>query len=214
MDSVKSSTFLSNLIGTGPDAGSNLFQVTIRNQGSTDYDGELSFRAYKFTSPKRDLGTVDLPYRNTVVTKVSRGTDIDKSFKLTIRMDDRYALMDFLRDRQGLDAFGNVIEGDDTRFEVSVVALTPTGSGDAYKKVYSWSFYDCRIQKLSSIAYDYSNAGAVSVTVDFVFSYSTETSLDREVGSSEAADSRSVSSDQTNSRRGALVGMSPNSVAD
>ncbi len=177
MSVLNSNTFLESLIQTGPDASLNLFAVHFLPNGKTDYDSMLSLRTVQFPTPKRDVQTVDIPYQNISLKKISYSSDIDRTINLNIRIDEQYKTLAQLRELQVIDEYG-LCDFDESRScTITVDALRPYQSlthTENYITAYRWVFYGAYIVTVGSMSYSYSDAAPASVPVTFVYKFFEE----------------------------------------
>ena len=177
MSVLSSNRFLQNLIQTGPDASLNLFAVNFKKFGESDYDSKLSLRVKNFPTPKRDVGTVDLPYQNTVIKQIAPSTNIDRTIQFDVRIDEQYKVLSALRNMQVINKFGAYDIDERFSYTITVDALRPYQSlttTEQYITTYRWVFYEAYITSIGSMTFNYESASVGSVPVEFVYKYFEE----------------------------------------
>lgn len=91
----------STLINSTGDAMDNIFDVLIdwpssmadpNNTSIIDSEAAVSYRATGFDIPEPKTKTYEVTWHGIRVKKIASGVDMDRSFKLTYRLDANYAL--------------------------------------------------------------------------------------------------------------------------
>ena len=176
----KSSDFLSNLIGAGPDASLNLFKVTFsRNDMKI-----LEARTKDFISPTRDAGTESAPYQNIDIEIPIPSTSIPRTLTMGLRLDSGYKSYDILKKNQLVNNLGQFSKENKKIDNITISSYEPTDT-EEMNEVYRWVFEDVYITKVSPLSYSYESANQASCNITFVWSSYDE-------GLPEDMDSRSL----------------------
>lgn len=182
--SLATKDFIKTIIDSGADASMNLFTLTFRPLGLkdkiTEVENAFSCRVTNIANLlQRDNATVDVPYQNVTIPKISSGSALPKKLTFTIRLDDAYYVWDNLRQLQSIDTFGNIIEDESKKLKILVSAYKPAsissysinntiGTESLYSQ-YIWTFNDCYITGISPISYGYDNTNVGTTTVSFIW---------------------------------------------
>lgn len=182
MSVLKSKSFLSTLIKTGPDASLNLFTVSFLPKRSDLYNSLLSLRVTDAPSlVTRNVATSSIPYKNVDVEIPVAGATIEKKQSFTIRVDDKYRVLDTLRAYQCISNNGDFNRNKDRMMEITVDALAPINemfSDGEYRSVYRWTFYDCYVISVTPLSYNYESATPATLNVTFLWGTYTESQVD------------------------------------
>lgn len=183
---LKTKSFITTLINSGADANLNLFTATFRPLGlkakGTEVENAFSCRITNVSNLlQRNNTTVDIPYQNVTIPKVSSGSSIPKTLSFQIRLDDKYYVLDNLRQLQCIDTFGNVTIDDTKKINIIIEALKPPTISSEYSRInesngletfytqYKWIFKSCYIISVSPLNYDYGSSSTGTVTVSFIW---------------------------------------------
>lgn len=102
---------IASLIGEGADAATNLFQVefvfTVTGLDTSEIPTRMSIRTTQFTMPEPAVHTQAIPYFNTTINIPTFGQQLDRTLNLTIREDEDWAVLSFLRDKLLTDENGD-----------------------------------------------------------------------------------------------------------
>lgn len=184
--SLATKDFIKTIIDSGADASMNLFTITFRPLGlkekNTEVENTFSCRITNIANLlQRNNTSVDIPYQNVTIPKLSSGSDLPKKLSFTIRLDDTYYILDTLRQLQSIDNFGNIVEDESKKLKIIISAYKPATSGGKYSSVnsaiiienfysqYTWTFNECYITNISPLTYGYENASVGTMTVGFIW---------------------------------------------
>lgn len=174
---LNNSEFLQTLINTGPDAMSNLYQASFLFPNTTSSIASLlnnmSCRITNFTPPSLSTSTTDVPYLGTNITIEAPGVNTDKRLSLSLRIDDDYSIYKFIKKSLSVTPTGNFYPLKGNLFELTVTSYRPNFERQL-EAVNTWKFYDCRFVNENPITFDYSNAGAITTTIELIFNYYEE----------------------------------------
>lgn len=161
---LKSSDFLSNLIGAGPDASLNLFKVTF----SRDDMKILEARTKDFISPTRDAETESVPYQNIDIGIPVPSTSIPRTLTMGLRLDSGYASYNLLKKNQVVNSLGQFSKEGKEISSITISAYEPTDT-EMMNEVYRWVFENAYILKVSPLSYSYESANQASCNITFVW---------------------------------------------
>lgn len=169
--------YLSDIIGTGADAFSNLFKVDFRwpnnNLGDlNDQINNLSARIENFSAPEKSVVTTTLNYQNTFINvPLPANSNTSKKSTFRFRVDENYLLYSALKQYIPLRNYSDFdlnsfYSKDDTSLQITVTSYKPGGSeGDI--PIYEWKFSGCRVLSVAEVTYEYSNSNALTINVEF-----------------------------------------------
>ena len=182
MSVLKAKNFLSTLLKTGPDASLNLYTVSFLPKKSDLYNSLLSLRTTDApTLVTRDMVTTSVPYKNVDVEIPVAGSSITKKQTFTIRIDDKYKVLDTLRAYQCISNNGDYNRSKDRCMEITVDALAPVNemfSDGEFKSVYRWTFHDCYVIAVSPLSFNYESASPATVNVTVLWGTYSEGPVD------------------------------------
>lgn len=189
------SNIISTLIGTGPDASSNLFEVQFTFKKINDSGSDIAslvYRTTSFQSPQKVNTTVNVEYLNMSFPILSSGVDINRTLNLNVRLDANYDLVKFLNSRLCIDENGNFTKDDTKACTIVVNALkmpdnnytwvrqnvTVNGwetanisrtSGANMPIEHTWKFANCYLVECPSLSYDYNSSNPLTQQIKFIY---------------------------------------------
>ena len=156
---LNSSSFISNLIGTGADAPLNLFTVNYVFENVTAEvlnNNSLSYRTTLFTPPTTTVNTQTLNYLGTSVVVPAPGASIDRTVRFTIRADSDYYILQFLRSLLSTDEDGNLNTiPHPYNFDIVVTSYKYEGQDSLLYPAYVWEFHRCQLTTLTPLTLSY-----------------------------------------------------------
>lgn len=165
-----SSAYLSDLIGAGADAQSNLFQITFSNESLDNiYTRNLQIRTQDFPAPNITVQTTSFSYQNIEVTKAIPSSNFDRKLVLKLRLDQDYLVYQGLKKTLCINELGSFSLDESKAWIISVDALHP--ESNKYSAAMGWMFYECYLIELGSMNYSYSSAEALTVPATFTYKY-------------------------------------------
>lgn len=181
---LSSSEFISTLINTGPDALSNLYEVTfIYNDNEVSENGtmtdshsisstqKMSYRTVQFQPPQRSINTTSVPYLNINIDLPTPSLNLNKQVTFGIRVDENYEMVSFLREASIQDSTGNFsYDGKDPSkvFTIIVDLLKPDSKGNLIA-VYRYRYIGCILLNISSPSYNYQGSSNLTLNTTFLF---------------------------------------------
>lgn len=176
--SLQTSSFLSTLINTGPDAMSNLYRATFLfpnlYSNITGLTDTMACRISNFTPPNKTSATTSVSYIGTSIMIETPGGTIDKTLSFSLRHDENYALYKFIRNSQSLKENGDYFKGNTPLFELTIEAYASSEEELAYDAVHTWKFHDCRFTSVTPVSLTYNNSSALFSNITFIYSYYEE----------------------------------------
>lgn len=166
---LNTSTFITSLIGLGPDASLNLFKIRMTGTGSDTELDILDGRLTTFMSPQRDSGSTDLPYQNTVISIPTPSTTIPKTMDMTIRIDSGYQTLDKLRSLQLINENGKYKKDNNKKISQMTVTAYEPGSKGEYNLVYVWVFYNLYVLSVTRASYTYESASQLTCNITLLW---------------------------------------------
>lgn len=183
--SLNSADFLTTLINSGADASLNLYTVTfqpLEGDDITTVKEQFSCRITQLPNLlQRDNTTSEVGYQNVSIPVINTGSSMNRSLGFSIRIDEDYYIWKKLRELQCIDTFGNIVEDNKKKINITLSALKADNcavSSDNYYTIYEWKFYDCFITSVSPINYNYDNASTATTSVNFIWRYYEENAVD------------------------------------
>ena len=183
--SLNSADFLTTLINSGADASLNLYTVTfqpLKGDDITTVKEQFSCRITQLPNLlQRDNTTSEVGYQNVSIPVINTGSSMNRSLGFSIRIDEDYYIWKKLRELQCIDNFGNIVEDNKKKINITLSALKADScaiSSDNYYTIYEWKFYDCFITSVSPINYNYDNASTATTSVNFIWRYYEENAVD------------------------------------
>jgi hypothetical protein len=157
----------------GDDAFQNLFKVTFSVE---DEIPELSLRIQDFPIPGSGSNTYEVNYMTQVMTKVGGKVDAPQSLSFNVRLDASWGVYNWLIEKKNLKAnpaTGKIGAQSDGIFNTVVVPVDSEGeplTGDPQV----WTFYNCWIQNLGDVSFDYASGEPITIPVTMFFLYMSD----------------------------------------
>ena len=185
-------SFLSQLIQSGPDAQGNLYKATFIFAGE-DSEGildsnipeekkeSLAVRLTKYNSPSVAIQSISIPYQNISLNIPAAGTTLENKLSLSFRMDDNYELYTLLKSSIPLNSDGTWSPKKESDFKPyrwkSIKIEAYRGNKITVESGYknaagvTWEYIDCNLLGVPSLSYSYGSAQSLEVTCNFIYSY-------------------------------------------
>ena len=164
---------MSELLGTGPDAMDNLFEVSFippSSWGFSSADLELlKVRIEGFQPPAPKRSVINLPYKTTTIQKPGGSISLERTLSFTIRIDSNFVVYKLLEElkSKSFKATPSVRTYDPE--ESLTVKVTAYKDGDS--KGLLWEFRDVTFLSLSSTEYSHDNQAApTKLTASLIYS--------------------------------------------
>lgn len=188
-------------------SSNNLFEVRIiplnSSEESEDSSDNLSFRIQNFPSLSITPKFQDISFRDFSIQKPDPIINDPKRINgVRVRLDDNFQLYNSLKDylvhsSQGLTRSlyntqlledYKIASGDVKLFNMELHALSPvyTSIDDnqsmdvSYSSSYVWEFFNCHLVKISPITFQYGSVEPVEISLDIIYTYSREYSIQKE----------------------------------
>lgn len=175
---------ISELIGLGADAMSNMFEVTVSPPTDISPDvtvvNNLKFRVRGFTPPTPTAVTYPIHWKTVSITKIATKIELDRTFDLEFRLDSNYDTYGLFLKWEKL--YKDVVAGGVTAAPESgalgtIIVAPLTGTIDLATSTdtinaagdYSWSFSDVWVESVTPPTYTTDDATALTITVKFRF---------------------------------------------
>ena len=167
---------LSDLIGMGPDAYSNLFKIEMTGLPSMENIGipsgddlkKICARTTSFISPQRGSSSEAIPYQNITVEIPTSGTDLPRKMDMTIRLDSEYKAYDVLRRLQLVNNDGYYEKDPNKMIGQMHVQAFDTKQG-MLSPVYEWTFYNIYVLSLTKLTFGYEGSNALNFNISLIW---------------------------------------------
>lgn len=192
---TSTSNNLTDLINTGADALSNLYEVHIKlgRNSSQSLAQDLKVRVGSFDPPKVSQGTYTVRYKSAEVARPNASLSYSHTFTLTFRIDSYWSVYNALKAQKAVTSVGArafastgyssaADEHPDYLANIQVYALQApitsvsqdkdlAGSAtyDTLTKTPLYEFKGCWIQDMTEPRFDYSSSTALQTTVTWGF---------------------------------------------
>lgn len=168
-----STSNLTDLIGAGSDAFSNLYTVNfIKNEQDSDSLKEITYRVDAFTIPEISIGTISINYQNKKINIPVPGETPDRKATISVRLDRDMTLFKKFYNLIATDESGNFITDrlyDDNYKLTIIVKQYKSVEINESNVTCKWIFNDCYLTKIGSSSLGYSNSSALSIPLDFIY---------------------------------------------
>lgn len=173
-----STSWLEELISSDADAQSNLFEVEFINSGlSAAYTNSFKTRVSGFIAPSMEVVTASIPYQNVLVQKILPSSQLPKTVYFDFRLDQNYLLYQGLKKTLVIDENGgdrkdpcssdsSYVSNDWT---ITVRSLMSANYKNTFLEAQTWKFNNCRLIKLDSITYGYSQSSPLTIKATFIY---------------------------------------------
>lgn len=185
--------YLSSLMSIGADSMTNLFYAQFSGGlVDQDLDAALTVRLSSLTLPTATHPTNTISYLTTDLDVPKSDISIDKTLTFEFRLDDNYALYDFLLKQQANTSIPNLgyamtsvpdaVDGGlaENNNTLDVTIYTPqalsdynqapkdsSGAPDGYRPAYKYKH--CWVSNVKLGSYSYSNSDPITVTATLYF---------------------------------------------
>ena len=159
---------LSDLIGMGPDAYSNLFKIEMTGLPEGEDLKSICARTTSFISPQRGSNSESIPYQNITIDIPTSGTDLPRKMDMTIRLDSSYKAYDTLRKLQLVNSDGYYEKDPNKMIGQMHVQAFDTMQG-MLSPVYEWTFYNIYVLSLTKLTFGYEGANSLNFNISLIW---------------------------------------------
>ena len=175
---LSSTSWLKEIVSSGADAQSNLFEIEFTNPGLNDACTNIfKTRVSNFIAPSIEVVTVSIPYQNVLVQKILPSSQLPKTIYFDFRLDQNYLLYQGLKKTLVIDENGgdrrdpysqdsSYVSNDWT---ITVKSLKSAYYKDSFCETQAWKFNNCHLIKLDSITYGYSQSSPLNIKATFIY---------------------------------------------
>lgn len=158
----------------GDDALASQFEVNIAPLAGVIESTGLKFRVQTFDSPEDSLGTYEIAYKGTKITKPNFEDTTPKTFSFDIRLDKQYAVykkfkdwLDLIKNPDTGEAIEDLVPGSLPSYRTSIIVNMIDASKNILDLVDSYT--GCFPISVGGRSYDQSSQEPIVVPITMAF---------------------------------------------